>query len=59
MKIVISSDEYSPLIDLLIEEVKQRGHDVRYFGPAKEDKPHDWPEVTLKAIEEVRAVSCG
>ena len=53
MKIVISSDEYSPLLDLLIIEVKQRGHEVSYFGPAKDEKPVDWPEVTLKAIEQI------
>jgi ribose 5-phosphate isomerase B len=55
MKIVVSSDEYSPLIDALIDEVKQRGHDVRYFGPSQNEKAADWPEITLKAIEEVRA----
>jgi ribose 5-phosphate isomerase B len=55
MKIVVSSDEYSPLIDNLIDEVKQRGHDVWYFGPSQNEKAADWPEITLKAIEEVRA----
>lgn len=53
MKIVISSDEYLPLIDLLIEEVKKRGHEVRYFGPAEGEKAQDWPEVTCRAIEEI------
>jgi ribose 5-phosphate isomerase RpiB len=53
MKIAISSDEYLPLIDLLIEEVKKRGHEVTYFGPRKGDKSQDWPEVTLRAIEEI------
>lgn len=53
MKIVISSDEYFPLIDLLIEEVQKRGHEVRYFGPGKNDKAADWPEVTLQAIQEI------
>lgn len=54
MKVAVSSDEYSPLIDLLIEEVRQRGHEVRYFGPAKGEKALDWPEVTLLAMDEVR-----
>ncbi|HXF29561.1 MAG TPA: RpiB/LacA/LacB family sugar-phosphate isomerase [Chlamydiales bacterium] len=54
MKITISSDEYAPLIDLLIEEVKRRGHDVRYFGPASDEKSIDWPEVTLQAINEIK-----
>jgi ribose 5-phosphate isomerase B len=55
MKIVISTDEYSPLIDLLIEEVKQRGHDVHYFGPVRDEKTScDWTEVTLEAIKEIK-----
>lgn len=53
MKIVISSDEYFPLIDLLIEEVQKRGHKVQYFGPGKNDKAVDWPEVTLQAIQKI------
>ena len=55
MKIVISSDEYSPLIDLLLEEVKQRGHYVSYFGPKKGEKAVDWTEVTLEAIEKIKS----
>lgn len=54
MKIAISSDEYFPLIDALIEEVKQKGHDPVYFGPGPGEKSADWPEVTLKAIEEIK-----
>lgn len=55
MKIAISSDEYFPLVDELIEEVKQRGYEVIYFGPLKDEKAQDWPEVTLKAIEEIKS----
>lgn len=54
MNIVVSSDEYSPLIDLLVEEVKQRGHEVRYFGPTKGEKSPDWTDVTLLAVDEIR-----
>ncbi len=54
MKIVVSSDEYSPLIDLLLSEVKQRGHTVSYLGPSQDEKALDWPEVTLRAIEQIR-----
>lgn len=53
MKISISSDEYSPLIDVLLEELKNRGHEGIYFGPKKDEKSQDWPLVTLRAIEEV------
>lgn len=55
MKIAISSDDYFPIIDELIAEVKQRGHDVIYFGPTKDGKSQDWPEVTVKAINEMKA----
>jgi len=55
MKIAISSDEYFPMIDELIADVKQRGHEVIYFGPLEGEKSQDWPEVTLKAIAEVKS----
>ena len=55
MKISISSDEYFPIIDELIADVMQRGHEVLFFGPAKDGKPQDWPEVTLKAIAELKS----
>jgi ribose 5-phosphate isomerase B len=54
MKIAISTDEYSPLIDVLLSELKQKGHETVYFGPLKDEKPQDWPDVTLKAIEQVQ-----
>lgn len=54
MKIAISSDEYQPLIDLVIEDVKSRGHEVVYFGPSRNDPPQDWPEVTSLAIDEMK-----
>ena len=53
MKIIVSSDEYSPLIDHIIEDVRKRGHKVRYFGPGSEEKGIDWPVVTQEAVEEV------
>lgn len=53
MKIAISSDEYHPLIEVLLREVKDRKHDPIYFGPQQEEKSCDWTEVTLKAVREV------
>ncbi len=53
MKIAISSDEYFPLIDTLLDDLKQRGHEVHYFGPRQGESSHDWPEVTSKAIQEI------
>lgn len=55
MKIVISSDEHTPLIDILIEEVRSRGHEVRYVGPRFGEKAMDWPEVTLQAMKEMKS----
>lgn len=55
MRIAISSDEYLPLVDELIAELKQQGHNTCYFGPSKNEKPEDWPAVTLKAIAEVKS----
>ncbi|HSW85976.1 MAG TPA: hypothetical protein VLG49_00590 [Rhabdochlamydiaceae bacterium] len=45
MKIAISSDEYFPIIDELIADVKRRGYGVLYFGPLKDEKPQDWPDL--------------
>src|SRR5712692_421905 len=54
MKIVVSSDEYFPLIDILLEEVQKRGHEVHYVGPRQGQQSIDWPDVTLKAMEEIK-----
>ncbi len=54
MKVVISSDEYSPLIDLIVKEAQRKGHEALYFGPAKDEKSVDWPEVTLQAIQHIK-----
>lgn len=56
MRVTVSSDEYSPLVDVVIEEVVKRGHQVAYFGP-KAGEPaseaHDWPLVTVEAVSHV------
>ncbi len=33
MKIAVASDEKTPLTDFVIEDLKQRGHEVVLFGP--------------------------
>lgn len=52
MKIALSSDMHTHLVDTIIEELEKRGHDVLYFGPAAGDEA-DWPEVTREAAEHV------
>ncbi len=56
MKITVSSDEHSPLVDAVIEEIEKRGHAVEYFGPragAPADDANDWPLVTVQAVSRV------
>jgi ribose 5-phosphate isomerase B len=53
MKITVSSDEYSGLVDCVLEEIRKRGHEAAYYGPEESGGEADWPEVTLKAVLEV------
>jgi ribose 5-phosphate isomerase B len=52
MKLALSTDERTHLVDTVIEELQKRGHEVEYFGP-EHGKEADWPEVTLQAVERV------
>lgn len=56
MQIAVSSDEHSPLVDAILEELTKRGHQVEYFGPRRDEptsEEHDWPVVTVKAVMQV------
>lgn len=55
MKIALSTDEHTHLIETIKRELSDRGHEVMYFGPEAGEKSVDWPDVTLKAIEAVKA----
>ncbi len=52
MKISVSTDERTHLVDAVLEDLKRRGHDVAYFGPVAGEES-DWPDVTLQAVERV------
>ena len=52
MKIAVSTDERTHLVDAVMQELQKRGHEVEYFGP-EPGKEADWPEVTLQAVEQV------
>ena len=52
MKIAVSTDERTHLVDTIMEELQKRGHEVEYFGP-EPGKEADWPEVTRQAAERV------
>src|SRR5215212_5546229 len=54
MKIAVSTDEHTHLVDTIIVELQKRGHTVAYFGPPAGEE-RDWPEVTLEAVEQVVA----
>lgn len=53
MKIAVSSDMHSHLVEVLLHELGRRGHEVEYFGPTADDQEADWPAVTLLAAERV------
>ncbi len=52
MKIAVSADERTHLVDFILEELKKRGHEVLYFGP-EPGQEADWPVVTREAAERV------
>src|SRR5687768_5422888 len=52
MKLAVSTDERTHLVDTIVEELQKRGHEVEYFGP-QPGKEADWPDVTLQAVERV------
>jgi ribose 5-phosphate isomerase B len=57
MKIAIGSDEATELTRAVIDELRQRGHEVLPFGPLAEGDPDsDWP---LVASRVARAVARG
>lgn len=53
MRIAVSSDERTRLVDVVLEELRKRGHEVEYYGPGQGEASADWPEVTLEAVGRV------
>jgi ribose 5-phosphate isomerase B len=57
MKIAVASDEKTLITDVLIDELRARGHELVLFGPIAESDPQsDWPETSSNAA---RAVAAG
>jgi ribose 5-phosphate isomerase B len=52
MKIAVSTEDRTRLVEAVIEELRERGHEVTYIGPEAGEES-DWPEVTVQAAEEV------
>ena len=55
MRIAVSTDERTPLVEEILDDLKKRGHEVLYFGPATEGASADWPDVTLEAVNSVKS----
>ncbi len=54
MKIAVSTDERSDIVDTLLDELEKRGHETLYFGPEAEGESSDWPDVTVAAIQSIK-----
>lgn len=52
MKIAIGSDESTHLTDVVIQEIKDRGHEVVLYGPLMGDQEY-WPRVAQQTAESV------
>src|SRR5947208_490521 len=58
MKIALGSDEHTHLTDILIEELKKRGHELTLFGPIAEHDPEvDWPQTSSHVAQSVASGS--
>lgn len=53
MRIAVSADERVHLVDVILEDLKRRGHEVVYFGPGPGEDSVDWPDVTLEPARRV------
>ena len=53
MKIAVSTDERTHLVDVILEELERRGHEIAYVGPGPGEASVDWPDVTLEAAGRV------
>jgi len=52
MRIALSADELTPLVEAVRRDLEQCGHQVEYLGPAAGEIA-DWPDVTRAASERV------
>lgn len=54
MKIAVGSDEQTHLTEMVLEELRKRGHELILFGPLAENDPEvDWPLTSSKVAEAV------
>ena len=56
MKVSIGADERLPVVDSVIEYLKEKGHEVTWYGPEKgETQP--WPDVARRVALDVQSAS--
>ncbi|MFQ5795494.1 MAG: RpiB/LacA/LacB family sugar-phosphate isomerase, partial [Candidatus Bipolaricaulia bacterium] len=60
MKIAVATDERTHLTDLVVEELKRSGHELKLFGPltGTDEEGEEWAEVSQKLAEVVAAQEC-
>jgi ribose 5-phosphate isomerase B len=52
MKLSVGADERLHVVDVVLEYLKEQGHDVTWYGPEKGDTD-PWPEVARRVAEDV------
>lgn len=52
MKIAIGSDERTHLTDAVVDNLRERGHEVVLFGPLRDEEEY-WPQVARDVAEAV------
>lgn len=59
MKISLGTDERTPVVDFVLQELTKSGHAVTYYGPAGADSPSTeanvWPAVARDVAGDVAA----
>lgn len=54
MKISLGADERQHIVDVTLDYLKERGHDVTWYGPSKGDT-QPWPEVARRVALDVQS----
>ena len=52
MKISVGADESSPVVDQVVKDLKDQGHDVEFYGPTGKGML-PWPEVARSVADDV------
>ena len=54
MKIAVGADERLHVVDVALDYLKEKGHEVAWFGP-KAGMTHPWPEVARRVALDVQS----